>query len=329
MIITRTPFRVSFCGGGSDMPSFYQKHGGCVLSAAINKYMYLLTHPYFDSETTILKYSKTEKVTDVNDIDHRYFRAVLGAFGIKGVEITSIADIPSGTGLGSSSSFIVGLLNSLYCYEGKFVSKEKLASEACRFEIDVIGMPIGKQDQYAAACGGLNFYTFNRDGSVFVDPVIMSADARERLERGLMLFYVGDMHDSAKILAEQQRNISSGERERGQLEMCSLARELKERLEGGDAAAAGELMHKNWLLKRTLASGITNPLIDEKYELALSLGATGGKLLGAGGGGFMLFYAPEDKQAAVREGLGLRQLPFGFDLQGSCVLYVGDKPDTL
>ncbi|MDO4565789.1 MAG: GHMP kinase [Oscillospiraceae bacterium] len=329
MIITRTPFRVSFCGGGSDLPSFYTKHGGCVLSAAINKYMYLLIHPYFDSSTTILKYSKTEIVSDYSQIEHRYFRAILEEFDIKGVELTSIADIPSGTGLGSSSSFLVGLLHSIYSYRGKFVSREKLARQACHYEINVIGMPIGKQDQYAAACGGLNFYRFNKDGSVFVEPVIISAEKRRQLEENLMLFYIGNIHDSAAILFEQQKNISEGERERSQLEMCSLALELKIRLEEGDLDAAGELMHKNWLMKRTLASGISSAIIDEKYELALSLGATGGKLLGAGGGGFMLFYVPKEKQQALREGLGLKQLPFSFDMQGSSVIYVGERPDTL
>ncbi|MEG2083687.1 MAG: GHMP kinase [Oscillospiraceae bacterium] len=319
MIITRTPFRVSFCGGGSDMASFYEKHGGCVLSSAINKYMYLLIHPFFDPNTTVLKYSKTEIVHDPSEIEHRYFRAVLGEMGINGV----------GTGLGSSSSFMVGLLHSICCYNGKYVSKETLASEACRYEIEMLGLPAGKQDQYAAAYGGLNFYTFNKDGSVFVEPIVMSGDKRSELEQNLLMFYIGDSHDSSAILSEQRKNIADGERESSQLKMCELARELKAALERGNLAAMGELMDENWQLKRTLASGITSPFIDEKYELALSLGATGGKLLGAGGGGFLLFYAPPERQGQLTEKLGLKRLPFNFDMQGSGVVYIGDKPDTL
>ena len=173
MIITRTPFRVSFCGGGSDLPAFYEKHGGCVLSTGIDKYMYLSVHPSFRKEETILKYSKTEIVDDVKKIEHLYFKNILQRLDIQGVEITSTADIPAGTGLGSSSSFTVGLLHSLYSYKGKFVSKEQLAKEACEVELQDLGQPIGKQDQYAAAYGGFNFYTFNKDGSVFVEPLMM------------------------------------------------------------------------------------------------------------------------------------------------------------
>ncbi len=328
MIITKTPFRISFCGGGSDLPVFYEKHGGCVLSAGINKYMYITIHPAFEPHTTVLKYAKTETVTRTQDIEHPIFRECLEKLRLSGVEIASTADVPAGTGLGSSSSFTVGLLHSLYCYRGTFVSKERLAQEACHVEIDQLGEPIGKQDQYAAAYGGLNFYEFNRDGSVFTEPVLMRPQAYCTLERSLMMFYVGGIHSASRILEEQGRNISSGERERNQLKICEYARALKEELQKGNPDALGELLHESWLLKRSLASGISSQQIDRWYAAALEAGALGGKLLGAGGGGFLLVYVKPDKQNAVRHALSaLRELKFRFDLQGSSVIYVGDKPD--
>ncbi len=326
MIITRTPFRVSFCGGGSDLPAFYEKHGGCVLSAGINKYMHITIHPSFEPHTTVLKYSKTETVRDFKTIEHPIFRQCLQNLNISGVEITSTADVPAGTGLGSSSSFTVGLLHSLYCYRGTFVSKERLASEACTVEINQLGEPIGKQDQYGAAYGGLNFYVFNRDGSVFVEPVIMRRQDYRKLEEHLMMFYTGKLHSASKILAEQGKNISSGEKERNQLEICEYARLLKQELQKGNVDSLGELLHKSWLLKRSLASGISSPQIDTWYESAMRNGAVGGKLLGAGGGGFFLFYVPPERQNDVRDALSdLREMKFHFDFQGSAVIYVGDK----
>ena len=329
MIITRTPFRVSFAGGGSDIASFYEKHGGCVLSTSINKYMYISVHPSFELQDTVLKYSETEIVKDISDIQHKYFRSVLDMLRINGVEIVSTADIPAGTGLGSSSSFTVGLLHSLYSYKGKFVSKEKLASKACEIEIDILKNPIGKQDQYAAAYGGLNFYSFNKDGSVFVEPIIMKPEMFQRLENNLMMFYTGKVHSASTILAEQSKNITAGDKELNQLKMCDLARELREELQHNNVDAMGEILHEGWKLKRTLATGISNPFVDEMYDLAIRKGAVGGKLLGAGGGGFLLFYVPEKRQQEVRAALNLTQMPMSFDRQGSSVIYVGSKPDIL
>ena len=329
MIIVRTPFRVSFAGGGSDIASFYEKHGGCVLSTTINKYMYISVHPSFDRKQTVLKYSKTETVDDVNKIEHLYFKQVLKNLDLNGVELVSTADIPSGTGLGSSSSFTVGLLHSLYCYKGKYVSKERLASEACDVEIEQLGNPIGKQDQYAAAYGGLNFIEFRRDGSVIVEPVIMNNGSLRKLEANLMMFYTGQLRSASDILKEQQENITAGDKEANQLKMCELAKKLREELQNNNIDAIGEILHENWLLKKTLASGISNPFVDEAYERAIKAGAMGGKLLGAGGGGFLLFYAPLDKQDAVKEAIGLPQMPMTFDQQGSTVIYVGDKPDFI
>lgn len=325
MIITRTPFRVSLCGGGSDIPTFFEKHGGCTLSTSINKYMYISIHPYFDKETTVLKYSKTEIITELSDIEHKYFNRILNDFNLRGIEITSTADIPAGTGLGSSSTFSVGLLHSIYSYLGKYVSKERLANEACLIEIEKLKQPIGKQDQYAAAYGGLNFYTFNKNGSVFVDPIIMKSENYKKLNDNLMMFYTGDIRSASNILQEQRINIAQGEQEKNQLKICELTYQLKEHLENNDIDSVGYILHENWMLKRSLASGISNPLIDKLYEEALKAGAIGGKLLGAGGGGFMLFYVPKNKHENVRKALNqLREMPFTFDWQGSKVIYVGD-----
>lgn len=328
MIITRTPFRVSFAGGGSDIASFYEKHGGCVLSTTINKYMYINVHPSFDKEKTILKYSKTEIVNDLNKIEHNYFREILKELDLRGIEVASTADVPAGTGLGSSSSFAVGVLHALYSYKSKFVSRERLAKEACKLEIDILKNPIGKQDQYAAAYGGLNFYEFRKDGSVIIEPVIMQNDAKEHLEKNLMMFYTGQLHSASKILEEQSRNIASGEKVNKQIKMCTLARELRDELHKNNINSVGEILNEGWLLKKTLASGITNPLIDEKYEVAIRNGAIGGKLLGAGGGGFLLFYVPEKYQNHVRESIGLPQMKIKFDYQGSSVIYVGEKTES-
>jgi D-glycero-alpha-D-manno-heptose-7-phosphate kinase len=325
MIITRTPFRVSFAGGGSDIASFYEKHGGCVLSTAINKYMYISVHPSFDPDETVLKYSETETVNDIADIKHKYFKQVLTDLDVKGVELVSTADVPAGTGLGSSSSFTVGLLNSLYAYKGVYVSKERLANEACETEIDKLKNPIGKQDQYAAAYGGLNFYEFKRDGSVTVEPVIMEKAAKAALEGNLMMFYTGQLHSASAILKEQSNNITAGDKEKNQLKMCDLARALREELTRGNIDAMGEILHENWLLKKTLARGISNPAIDEAYERAIKAGAIGGKLLGAGGGGFLLFYVPKEKQDSLKKKMELPQMPASFVRQGSVVIFTGDK----
>ena len=329
MIITRTPFRVSFAGGGSDIASFYEKHEGCVLSTAINKYMYISLHPSFSRKETILKYSKTESVIDIEKIEHKYFKQMLKTLQVKGVEIVSTADVPAGTGLGSSSSFTVGTLHALYAYKGTYVSKERLASEACDIEIKYLQNPIGKQDQYAAAYGGLNFYRFRKDGSVIVEPVIMKDSARNQLEKNLMMFYTGQLHSASTILKEQSSNIVAGEKEKNQLKMCELADKLRGELQSNNIDAMGEILHENWMLKKTLASGISNQTIDDAYEMALANGATGGKLLGAGGGGFLLFYVPEEKQRQVKEAIHLPQMPMAFDRQGSSVIYIGDKPDFI
>lgn len=323
MIITRAPFRVSFCGGGSDLPSFYEQHGGCVLSTSIRKYMYLTLHKSFDPSEIVLKYSQTEIVHDYDEIQHNYFRQVLRNLDVKGVEITSMADIPAGTGLGSSSSFTVALLQLLHTYKGEFTSKYSLAEDACDVEINQLGNPIGKQDQYAAAFGGLNFIEFKQNGYVDVQPVVMKPSSYQKLENNLMMFYLGGKHSASAILKEQGKNLSNKDKTDAQLKMCDIARELKKQLECNDVDAMGDLLDENWQLKKTLASGISNPIIDETYDKAMKAGATGGKLLGAGGAGFMLFYVPEDKQESVRNALvDLREMKFLMDNSGASIIHV-------
>lgn len=324
MIITRTPFRISFCGGGSDIDSFYKKHGGCVLSTTINKYMYITSHPSFDKNITVLKYSKTEIVTDLNKIEHNIFRECLKRENVEGLEITSIADIPSGTGLGSSSSFTVGLLQNLKCHKREYISKSELAQEACSIENNIVHTTNGKQDQYAAAFGGLNFYKFNKDGSVDVEPVLMNHEAFKQLEKNLIMIYVGGKHNASEILNEQSQNIISKEdKENGQKKIMEMTYKLKYELEHNNIDAVGEVLDFNWKIKKTLASGISNKYFDEIYERAIKAGAIGGKLLGAGGSGFFLFYVPEDKQKSFRNKMkDLPEMDFKFDHQGTSVIFV-------
>ena len=323
MIITRAPFRVSFCGGGSDLPSFYEKYGGCVLGTTIRKYMYITIQNYFFKDRIMLKYSQTEEVTSYEEIEHRICKQCLKDFNLMGVEITSIADIPAGTGLGTSSSFTVALLQLLHTYKGEYISKYDLANEACDVEINRLGNPIGKQDQFAAAFGGLNYYEFMPNGSVNVEPIIMSGDSYNRLENNILMFYLGGTHSASAILKEQSSNVKAVDKAQIQQKMCDITKVLKRELQSNNVDAMGELLHENWMLKKTLASGITNPIIDETYELAMKAGATGGKLLGAGGAGFMIFYVPEDKQDAVRKSLShLREMEFQMDNSGSSIIHI-------
>lgn len=321
MIITRAPFRVSFCGGGSDLPSFYEKYGGCVLSTTIRKYMYLAIHKSFEKDRIMLKYSKTETVYDFSGIEHRIFKQCLIDFNLKGVEITSMADIPSGTGLGSSSTFTVALLHLLHTYNGEYISKYKLAKDACAVEIERLGEPIGKQDQFAAAFGGLKYYEFMPNGFVNVEPVVMAPESYKKLENNLLMFYLGGTHSASAILKEQLQNVKSADKAAVQKQMCEVTRTLKEELQKNNLEAMGELLHENWMLKRSLASGISNPLIDNVYSRAMNAGATGGKLLGAGGAGFMLFYVPDGMQESVRAALSdLREMDFEMDNSGSSIV---------
>lgn len=326
MIITRTPFRISFVGGGSDLEAFYSRQKGAVLSTSINQYMYISSHKYFERDKLRVKYSQTETVSHVADLQHPILKTVLKEFDIHGgIEISSIADVPSGTGMGSSSSFTVGLLHNLYAASGKFVSKEILAQEACRVEIELLKEPIGKQDQYAAAFGGLNIIEFHTNGKVTVDPLYLPKETFETLQNRLVLFYTGSQRSASQILSEQKSKTGSSKDAFNNLcEMVDLVYALRDVLYGNDLDSFGKILHQNWQLKKALTGSISNNTIDQAYEAGLKAGALGGKLLGAGGGGFLLFYCPEEKQAALKTALQpLQPFDFKFDTEGSKLIYYG------
>ena len=330
MILTKTPFRVSFAGGGSDLPEFYRRKAGAVVSCTIDKAMYIAIHPYFHDKIRI-KYSRTEDVSSVAEIEHPLVRECLSLVGIeRGMEIASFADVPAGTGMGSSSAFTVGLLHALYARSGNSPSAEHLASMACEIELERVKAPIGKQDQYAAAFGGLNFIRFNEDGSVEVQPLKCAAETREALSRRLMLFYIGQEREASSILTEQSRNMAHQEKFRRVEEMVELAVELRAVLERNDLNAFGEILHRGWQLKRGVASGITNDVVEANYLVAREAGAEGGKLLGAGAGGFLLLSCQSEKQQQVREALGgLREMSITLIGEGSQVLHNDGRNDPI
>jgi D-glycero-alpha-D-manno-heptose-7-phosphate kinase len=323
MIITRTPFRISFAGGGSDLPNYYEKYGGSVLSISINKYMYLSLHPYFNNNGYLLKYSKTESTEDINEIKHPIIREVFKKYGIKGVDFNSSADIPAGTGLASSSAFAVGLINLCNAYTDKYMNKEEIAELACQIEIEELKEPIGKQDQYACACGGLNFIEFYKDGVVDVEKVYLMSQAYHSLEDNLLMFYTGQTRSASNILSEQKNNTTNDKAKIANLDkMVQLSKDLKEELLKGNIDAMGDILHTGWMYKKELANGISNPDIDYYYELAMQNGAKGGKLLGAGGGGFLLFYVTEDSREKVRTALkDLKEIDFRFDNKGTSIIH--------
>lgn len=322
MIITKTPFRVSFCGGGTDIGYFYRENGGCVLSTTINKYMYVMLHPAFDPKKIVLKYSQNETVEDAAEIRHVIFRCILQGKQLGGVEIVSTADIPSGTGLGSSSAFTVGLLHTICRYLGESVTKKMLAEEACRIEIEKLLSPIGKQDQYAAAYGGMNHIVFHEDESVSVQAVKIDDKTKDALQRNLVMFYTGMTHDANKILKAQQQDYARDRRKKQNLlHLCRLTEDMKTALEASELGEFGSMLHEGWMRKREFTDSVSTPFIDEAYATALRYGALGGKLLGAGGCGFLLFYCPEEKHALLAEKLGLRVFPFSFEQDGSSVVY--------
>lgn len=322
MILTKTPFRVSFAGGGSDLPEFYRRKAGAVVSCTIDKAMYIAIHPYFHDKIRI-KYSRTEDVSSVAEIEHPIVRECLNLVGIeRGMEIASFADVPAGTGMGSSSAFTVGLLHALYARSGSAPNAEHLASTACEIELERVKAPIGKQDQYAAAFGGLNFIRFRENGGVDVEPLKCTAETREMLSGRLMLFYIGQEREASSILTEQSRNMADKEKFRRVEEMVELAVELRGALEKNDLGSFGEILHRGWQLKRGVASGITNDVVEKNYQLAREAGADGGKLLGAGAGGFLLLSCRHEKQQQVREALrNLREMSIALTKEGSQVLH--------
>lgn len=323
MIISRTPLRISFVGGGTDLPDFYCQETGEVISTAINKYMYVTVNKRFD-DTIRLSYTKTEIVDTVEQLKHELVREAMKLAGItKGVEITTIADISAkGTGLGSSSSLTVGALNALYAYKSKRTSTKRLAEEACKIEIDIIKEPIGKQDQYIAAYGGLKHFYFKSNGDVLVEPLLFSKERIKRLHKNLMLFYTHITRKAHSILKEQKKNTqNTPEKLRNLKKLVPQLRNCLES-ENKDLDEFGYILHQAWELKKNLASGITNDLINSFYQKALRAGALGGKLLGAGGGGFFLLYCRKEHQEKVKKALhNLRFVPMEFEPEGSRIIY--------
>ncbi|MBF0560663.1 MAG: GHMP kinase [Alphaproteobacteria bacterium] len=324
MIISRTPLRMSFVGGGSDMPAFYREHGGAVISTAVDKFVFVTVNRKFDNGIRVA-YSRTEEVNSIAEVQHQLVRAGLIRVGITGgVEITTVADIPSrGTGLGSSSSFTVALLHALYAFRARHATQSTLAEQACDIEINVCGEPIGKQDQYAAAFGGFNLYEFHPDDTVTVSPVICQSTTLQRLSEGLLVFYTGITRSASALLKEQAAQVESDVEKRAALKrMVSLCYQLRDEIQGDNLLGFGEILHEGWMLKRGLTDKVSNSAIDEWYDTARRHGAIGGKILGAGAGGFLALYAPPERHAAIRHALPrLRAVPFALERSGSQILF--------
>ena len=323
MVISKTPLRMSFVGGGTDLPAFYEQHDGAVLSTAIDKWVRVGVAARFEGDVRV-SYSTTEIVDTADDLEHELIRESMRRAGLsRGVEVITLADLPSrGTGLGSSSSVTVGALMALYGHQGIQKPPEELALEACRIEIDVLGKPIGKQDAYAAAVGGINLIEFKRDGTVTCQPVVASPENLAAFHRSLLLFYTGSArHSTDNVLAGQSKAASDGGNVEQMKQMRDLAYEMRDLVGSGDAEAIGALLHRNYELKLQAAPGTSNEEIDAIYDSAREAGAWGGKLLGAGGGGFFLISAAPESHAAVRKALSdYREIPFRFAARGTHLL---------
>jgi len=320
MILSRAPVRISMGGGGTDLASYYEKHGGFLLAASINKYVHIMLNKRFE-DSIRLSYSKTEIVNNIKEIEHRIFRESLRFADIKKqVEIVSIADVPSNCGLGTSSTFTVALLSALFSYRRNHKTLTELAECACKIEIDILKEPIGKQDQYAAAFGGFNAYTFHKNGEVTVEPVNISEGAMMELQSNIFLFYLNKKRSAGDILKEQNKKTKDNN-----VDVVNRLHKIKEIglhtrkiFEKNKIDEFGDLLHEHWILKKGLSSKISDAFIDEAYELARQNGAMGGKVIGAGGGGFLLFYCPKEKSKliSVMKKIGLEPTWFTFEHEG-------------
>jgi len=326
MILTRTPFRLTLGGGGTDLPSFYNEHGGFILAAGIDKYMFVNVNTPIVDDKIRVRYTSSEIVNHVDEVQHTLAREALKLCGLSsGIEIVSLADIPAGTGLGSSSCYLVGLLSALRTLLQKPVGPQDLAEEACHIELDVLEKPIGKQDQYMAAFGGLTCLWIDRDGTVEVERLALSTDLVNALERNIMLFYTHSTRDATAILEKQNDATLRNDPQvvTNLTEIKDIGLDIRKTILAGRLRAFGELLDAHWQCKKGLSRGITNPQIDEWYELAKNNGAIGGKISGAGGGGFLMLYCEEHKQR-LREAMGragLRELQFRIEFEGSKVVF--------
>ena len=322
MILTKTPFRVSLIGGGSDLPSFYKKNGGAVISMSIDKYIYISLHKKFNKGFRI-SYSETENCKTLDQIKHDIVReSIRDSEIIDDLEITSIADIPAGSGLGSSSSYAVGLAQALLKYKNGTSSKEKLADIACDIEINILNKPIGKQDQYAAAFGGLNFIEFNKNDTVTVNPLNLNNDIQEEMFGRFLMFHTGGVRSAGDILKQQVLNLEN-EKKYSDLtkSLVGLTYELHHQLQNNNIDDIGNILNQGWQIKKKLSSSISNDYINNLYDKAINEGAEGGKLLGAGASGFILLYADKKFHTAIRNTLGLHEVKFNLDNKGSQIIY--------
>jgi len=327
MIISRTPFRVSLVGGGSDLRQYYHARPGSVVAMAINRYVYVTVNKRFDSSIRV-SYTRTEIVRRVDQLQHDLIREAMKMVGITGgVEVTTIADLPAGIGLASSSTVTVGALNALYAFQGRHVSAEELARQACDIEIEVLGKPIGKQDQYIAAYGGFQHVRFNPDETVEVNPIICSKDASESIMSRLLLFYTGLQRSASSVLRHAKRRINSnGHVKVAMDQLVWLSEELRCQLLHNETIELGDILDRAWQLKKRMASSVTNGSLDRYYTKAREAGAEGGKILGAGAGGCMLVCVPRRFQPRVRRTMlqiGLTEIPFTMEPEGSKIIYVG------
>jgi len=321
MIIVQTPLRVSFLGGGTDFPAFFQEEGGGnVLSSAIDKYIFVTIKQRYDDKIRV-GYTRTEIFDHVDEVNHELIREALRITGIqKNVEITTMGDIPAGSGLASSSAVTVGALHAMYAYLGQMVTADRLAQEACKIEVDILNKPIGIQDQYICALGGFRFIEFHPDGKVVNEKIELEPRLKNRLNESLLLFYTGMTRQADSILDEQKANIKASRNLLNELKQ--MACYAREELAAGNIDVIGTLLHQNWVLKKQLARKISNPTIDAIYEAALKAGATGGKITGAGGGGYLLLYCPYERREAVRDALHpLTEVPFKLEMDGSKVIF--------
>ena len=325
MILSKAPVRLSMGGGGTDLASYYREYGGFLLATSINKFVYILLNRRFEDNFR-LSYSKTEIINTVEEIEHPIFRESIKYVGIEGkVEIVSVSDVPSNCGLGTSSTFTVALLNALYAYRRDYIGIDKLAESACHIEINVLNEPIGKQDQYASAFGGFNAYYFEKDGSVRVEPLRIKEEMMIELQNNIFLFYLNKNRSASSILKEQNEN--SKKNDKDTIERLHKIKEIglytKKILEEGKINEFGEVLHNHWLTKKGLSNKISDPFIDEAYDIALKNGAIGGKVVGAGGGGFLLLYCPNNKPKLIEalRNFGLKPTWFSFEFEGAKKIY--------
>lgn len=322
MVISKTPLRISFAGGGTDIKDFFKKEYGCVVNTAINKYVYVCVHKHFGKNSFLVKHREIEEIKNANEIKHGIIREAVKLTGVEGVEIITMSDVTvkhGGVGLGSSSSLLVGLLNALYAFKKEKKGPRRLAEQAVYIEREILKRAGGYQDQYIAAFGGMRFMRFNLNGSVAVKPLTCRESAKKELNKKLLMFYTGITRDSGDIHERQEKKIDKNHK--NLLKIKQLALELKNNLEKENFRPLGKIMHENWLLKRSLAHGISNQAIDVYYRKAVETGAIGGKLLGAGGGGFLLFYCEPKNQKNLRSALsGLEEMKFRFEPYGSKII---------